>query len=280
MASNVIFSIETQVEMEGRQLKAIKPNKDGVYTGIPLTVLGTNSRNMVNYDTQSVIQCLTDPKGRFAANIATGDMEGEWGHPFLSGDKTIDRLLHIERTRVSHRIVKVYGKKDDSTGLTMIYGDIKPFGPYGEYLKKSFEDPTQNTSFSLRSAAIKTGVENGITNKRMLALVTFDAVDGPGFLRASKRFRDPEASNENLQIISEESKKLDASIECTKEQFLKTQKSLKDAGVESVVLTDQRVLDAFCCDKVTIVNRAVSRLKGNYFSDGEQVSVFDMCFGV
>ena len=87
MADNVIFSISTEMEMEGRKLKAIKPDKDGIYRGIPLTVIGVNSRNNVNYEKESVMQCLTDAQSRFAANVKTGDMEGEWGHPFLQGEK-------------------------------------------------------------------------------------------------------------------------------------------------------------------------------------------------
>ena len=78
MDSKVVFSISTDLEFRGRQLKAIKPDKDGVYKGIPLTVIGLNSRNGVNYDRDSVISCLTDPKSRFVMNVKSGDLEGEW----------------------------------------------------------------------------------------------------------------------------------------------------------------------------------------------------------
>lgn len=250
MSSNVVFSISTEMEMEGRQLKAVKPNKDGIYEGIPLAVLGCKSRNNVTYETDSVISCLTDGSGRFASNVATGDMEGEWGHPFLHGDATLDRLLYIDRTRLSHYFTKVYGKKTDD-GLIMIYGDVKPFGPYGQYLKESFEDPNRNTSFSLRSAAVKTGVSNGVTNKKMLALITFDAVDGPGFLKASKRFRDPDVATESLGLDLDPYRGYDVEIPVDREKFMHAQESLKTAGLESLI-TSQAILDAFQCDKVII----------------------------
>ena len=48
MDKQVVFSISTQLEMEGRQLQAIKPDKNGVYKGIPLTVIGVASRNRVD----------------------------------------------------------------------------------------------------------------------------------------------------------------------------------------------------------------------------------------
>lgn len=280
MANNLVFSISTQMEMEGRQLKALKPNKDGIYTGIPLTVIGCDSRNKVNYEKESVLKCLTDVSGRFAANVATGDMEGEWGHPFLAGDKCLDRLLHIERTRLSHYFTRVYGK-DVGNDIIMIYGDVKPFGPYGQYLRESFEDPCRNTSFSLRSAAAVTGNKNGIVQKKMIALVTFDAVDGPGFLKASKRFRDEDVAIESFGSKAAEdlASAYNVDISVTKPEFLKTQESLKIAGQESII-TDQRILDAFGCDKITIRDKVVSRV-GRHFLDenGKAISLFDQCFG-
>ena len=98
MAENVIFSISTEMEMEGRQLKAVHPNKDGVFTGIPLTVIGCNSRNNVNYERESVLKCLTDENSRFAANIKTGDMEGNGVILF----STVTRTLVVFSTSIEH----------------------------------------------------------------------------------------------------------------------------------------------------------------------------------
>jgi hypothetical protein len=279
--NNVVFSISTQMEMEGRQLKALKPNKDGVYTGIPLTVIGCDSRNNCSYEKQSVLQCLTDMKSRFAANVTTGDMEGEWGHPFLAGDTSLERLLFIDRKNVSHFFTKVYGV-DCGNDIIMIYGDVKPFGPYGKYLEDSFQDGMRNTSFSLRSAAAKIGTKNGIVQKKMLSLVTFDAVDGPGFLKASKRFRDPNVATESYGIALDPSRKFDvADVELTadKEQFLKTQEKLQSVGQESII-TDQRILDAFMCDKITLRDTVLTRGTSTkvFTSEGKPVSLFDMCF--
>lgn len=278
MANNVVFSISTQTEMDGRQLKALKPNKDGIYTGIPLTVIGCNSRNNVSYEKESVLKCLTDAQSRFAANVATGDMEGEWGHPFLSGQNCLDRLLYIDRTRVSHYFTKVYGK-DVGNGLLMIYGDVKPFGPYKQHLIDSFEDASRNTSFSLRSAAVKTGMRDGITQKKMLALVTFDAVDGPGFLNASKRYRDPDVAAENFAVNLDPKNHYDVEIVASKDDYLKSQESLKVAGLESII-TDQAVLDAFQCDKVTIrENVFVRNAKGDLVDkNGIRPSLFGLMF--
>lgn len=278
MADNVIFSISTEMEMEGRALKAIKPDKDGIYRGIPLTVIGVNSRNNVNYEKESVMQCLTDAQSRFAANVKTGDMEGEWGHPFLQGEKCLDRLLWIDRARVSHYFTRVYGKEEN--GIIIVYGDVKPFGPFKQSLIDSFEDPNRNTSFSLRSAAVKTGQDAaGIVQKRMLALVTFDAVDGPGFLMASKRFQDKAVATESMQVTLKP-KILNVDFSVNRKQFMDATEYRKAAGMESIVL-DQRVLDAFGCDKITIKEKVVSYAGHNQFVDdkGVNTSLFDACFG-
>lgn len=278
MAGNVVFSISTEMEMDGRQLKAVKPNKDGIYTGIPLTVIGCDSRNHVNYEKESVLSCLTDATSRFCANVKTGDMEGEWGHPFLSGEGSLDRLLYIDRKNISHYFTKVYGKEEN--GLIIIYGDVKPFGPYKQSLIDSFEDPNRNTSFSLRSAAKIIGRSpSGVVQKRMLALVTFDAVDGPGFLMASKRYRDPDVATESMHIDTTD-KLLNIDLSVTRKQFLDSQEYRKAAGFETISIVDQRVLDAFECDKVTVKNKVILPTGHKQFVDetGKSVSLFDMCF--
>lgn len=279
MADNVVFSITTELEMDGRQLKSVKPDKNGIYKGIPLTVIGCNSRNNVNYEKESVLRCITDPNSRFCANVKTGDMEGEWGHPLLNGEKGLDRLLYIDRARVSHRFTKVYGKEEN--GLIIIYGDVKPFGPFKQCLIDAFEDPNLNASFSLRSAARKIGQDpSGIIQKEMLALVTFDAVDGPGFLMASKRYQDPSVATESMEVLSNNNI-LNVDFKVNRKQYLDATVYRKAVGFETV-LTDQRVLDAFGCDKITIKEKVSLKYVGhNQFVDmqGKNVSLFDTCFG-
>ena len=272
----VVFSISTDLEFRGRQLKALKPDANGVFTGIPLTVIGMNSRNNVNYDRASVIDCLTNENSRFCMNLRSGDLEGEWGHPLFSVDpkKMINRLLYLDRGRVSHHFTKVYAKETDNGNL-IVYGDVKPSGPYGKYLKENFEDPTRNTSFSLRAATIVTRKEGGITYKRMLAMLTFDAVDGPGYVEASKRFRDP--SLEGLGIHVDDN---NVDINVSKEDFLEATEALKSSGLESKIV-DQAVIDAFGCDEVVVKEKVLRKVDGRVFvdCDGNRVSIFDRAFG-
>ena len=264
MEKQVCFSISTELEMEGRQLQAVKPDKNGVYKGIPLTVIGVASRNKVDYTRESVLACITNLQGRFAANVQSGDMEGEWGHPLIKTKDDLPRVLYIDRTRVSHYFTKVYGVETDNT--IMVYGDIVPYGPYGQYLKESFEDGRRNTSFSLRSAARVIGQSGPNTRKEMLALVTFDAVDGPGFLKASKRFRDQDASNESIDIT------------VGKQDYASAMEALQSVGHESII-QDQQVLDAFGCDSVRVKNIIMTRAPGNQLvSEKGNVSIFGALF--
>ena len=142
MAENVIFSISTELEFRGRELKALKPNKDGVYTGIPLSLIGTASRNNMVYERESFMECLTDPRSRFVMNLKSGDLEGEWGHPLLSVDpkEMVQRLLYLDRTKVSHHFTRIYAKEDKQSGYTILYGDVKPSGPFKQSLIDNFED--------------------------------------------------------------------------------------------------------------------------------------------
>ncbi len=277
---NVLFSISTDLEFRGRELKALKPDKNGVYKGIPLSVIGMKSRNNMVYERESVMECLTDPKSRFVMNLKSGDLEGEWGHPLLDTDpkKCVQRLLYLDRTRVSHHFTRIYAKEDKDSGYAIIYGDVKPSGPYKQTLDDNFQDPTRNVSFSLRAATVVTRQDHGVTYKRMLAMFTFDAVDGPGYVEASKRFQDM-ASQEGLSVLPSADLSGDVDVSVNKNDFLKAMKSLETSGMESNIV-DQRVLDAFGCDEIKVRDRVLRPLRGGYFADasGRKVSLFDAAF--
>lgn len=277
--SKVVFEVATEMVMNGRELKALTPDKNGVYTGIPLMLIGAPSRNNVMYDVESVKECMTNPRSRFVMNLKSGDLEGEWGHPLLScKDKAemLQRLLYLDRKCVSHVFTKVYAK-DAGNGTLIVYGDVKPSGPYGDVLDKNFRDPVRNVSFSLRSATEVTGTNNGIVNKRMLTLFTIDAVDGPGYAEACKRFRDP--SLESLGARFDGSNTVECAV--TKRDLRNATESLKFSGQESK-LVDQRILDMLECDSVVIKETPLRRIGAKGFADekGNRVSLFDRAFGL
>lgn len=247
MDNNMVFSISTQMVLEGRELKSVEPDSEGVYRGIPLTAIGINSRNNVNYDPRSVVRCITTVTNRFNVNLVEGNLEGEWGHPLVTKKEELPRLLYIDRTRISHYFRHVYAKKSASGDYIIVYGDLVAFGPYGQYLRESFADKKRNTCFSLRSAAKVTGTDGPITYKEMLALVTFDAVDGPGFAIAGKRNSDIDAV-QSMEAID---------IPADREDLKASMEALKLSGVESII-TDNQLLDIFQSNQIRIRENVVA----------------------
>lgn len=189
----LVMSISTmEVDDGGAELKSLHPDQNGIFRNIPMMVLGETSRNGEYYDPRSAQEAMTNEKTRFAANIKDGNQEGEWGHPFEKDN--LRRIVYIDRTRVSHFISGIRFHQTQN-GKTIVYGDVGPTGPFGQYLKESFEDPNRNTSFSIRALSQKLGKNK----KAVKIMVTFDAVDGPGFKEASKRYAD-QAAIEDLSV--------------------------------------------------------------------------------
>jgi hypothetical protein len=97
---------------------------------------------------------------------------------------------------------------------------------------------------------------------------------------ASKRYRDPSIATENFEAKVEKAR-LNVDFKVNRKQFLDVQEARKAAGLESVIV-DQRVLDAFGCDKITIKEKVTVKYAGHkQFVDmeGKNISLFDTCFG-
>ena len=184
--SKISFDISSALMSPNNQ-KSLKPDKDGVYRGIPFMVLGKVSANKKEYEINSMVEAIADPKSMFYRKLVSGQLEGEWWHPLTGNDEAaLTRIVKIERNNVSHHIHRVYTGEPTEQGHIIVYGDIEPTGPYGQYLKESLENPRMNTAFSLRSLVSTLGEKDGIVKQRVIVLVTIDAVDAPGYAEASK----------------------------------------------------------------------------------------------
>jgi hypothetical protein len=209
--ANLEFSIQTLQTTAGGSLRSVKPDKNGIINRFPVAVIGKPSRNNVLYDPNSFVAAVTDSRGRFVKNLTEGNLEGEWGHPKLTGNDKVDvmRTLTIDRSLVSHYFTKLWTEPVGGSQYTLVYANVAPFGPYGRYLKESFEDPNRNTAFSLRSLTSEPKLlANGTQLKQIVALVTFDAVDGPGYEEASKRFMSQESLG--LQLVDTATMSIDS----------------------------------------------------------------------
>ncbi len=275
--SNLNFSIQTLVTTEGGSLKSVTPNKDGVYEGMPVAVMGIPSRNEAFYTPNSTMRAISDPKCRFYKNLTEGNLEGEWGHPELPADvkEAVRRTLRIDRKMMSHYFTRIFTKDSDCGQYVVIYADVVAAGPYGKFLTESMEDPKRNTAFSLRSITTKPRrLPNGVSSKDIISLVTFDAVDGPGFEQASKRFMANEGLG--LQLVDEDI--LDFSIESIEQdgEFAKV------VGFETAQC--QELLDIFEAQTVILTKEAT--IRGTYDSaknaivtpEGDSLSIFHSIF--
>lgn len=243
----LLISLQTVKTNQIGTLRAIEPDADGVYRGIPLAVLGAASRNQVCYDPKTGLEAMENPETAFYKKITGGGLDGEWGHPIIAGlpeNAALNRIAAVDDTRVSHFFPKIDIVKSDDGKCLIIKGDVKPYGPYGEFLTKSFADTLHDTAFSLRAlTSSPVRQPNNTLLKKVLAMVTYDAVSTPGYEIASKRSIATEGleilfEDENLQIIPTA-------------ELLDTDHAFYDTiGYENI--NCQQVKDILCSDDVTV----------------------------
>jgi hypothetical protein len=188
MNEQLSFSIQT-IHTSGSGFKAIKPDARGIYKGVPVAIIGKPSRNRVLYDPASFKDSIVNPNTRFYKALVGGGLEGEWGHPITAGmtnQVAIQRMMEVDKTKVSHYFTRIFCKQSADGQYTVVYGDIVPDGPYGQYLAASFADTRRNSAFSLRSLTSEPIESRGVFLKKILALITFDGVSIPGFEEACK----------------------------------------------------------------------------------------------
>lgn len=185
------FSIQTVRTTGVGKLAAMKPDKDGFYCGVPMTVLGIPSRNNMVYDPTSLVNAMTNPKSRFYQALRSGGLDGEYGHPdivSLQGRSMLRRLAIIDPKLVSHCFRRVWCEKSHDGQTWVVLADVKPTGPYGKYLDEVFQDENHDTCFSLRTLTTEPVIKDGIGYKQVAMMVTYDYEPVPGFEAASKRY--------------------------------------------------------------------------------------------
>ena len=211
----ISFVVDVLHVRAGRKLGAIRPNEDGYYT-IPLAVLGTPTDNRTYYEVQDFVDQLTSPTSVINRCLTDGKLYGEYGHPpinVMPDNLIIPRLMMIDEKNVSHHISKIWSGDKLENGGRIIYGLVKPSGPYAESLRQNLDDSCMNTSFSLRSIA-KSRQENGLTRRQIKHLITFDYVNAGGYNEASKRFSPAVESLVDIDLINNNIRITESAMEC------------------------------------------------------------------
>lgn len=188
---NLQFRVDIMTVQNGRKLRGMKPDENGFYNNVPLTCLGTESRNRTAYDVASFVRQIRDPSCVFNELLTTGQMYGELGHPNVIGlkqDEQFQRLLKVDEDRVSHLFGSIYTGKTLENGGVVLEGSVRPHGKQGQWVKESLEDPYANTAFSLRAITETrpNAGRGGVPLRYMKKLVTFDYVGAGGYREASK----------------------------------------------------------------------------------------------
>lgn len=170
----------------------LKPDAQGYYR-VVLGALEYPNSVGATYKLEAAKKLFEDKSSSFMRQIKAGNLRGELGHPKPDYSRPMSeylaRTLAIEETNISHHIRNVWIDVNavDSHGkpFVAIYGDVKPCGEKGKYLKEILDDPNQNCSFSIRSLADSV-VRNGRVEKNLIRIITWDMVNDPGLDKASK----------------------------------------------------------------------------------------------
>lgn len=201
--SHIQFRVDTMMVQDGKTLKAATPDEHGYFVGMPVAGLGFPTRNKTYYEVNSFANCINSPNSTFRRRLNSGSLYGEIGHPNIAGltkEEVARRMLNIDEKNyaVFYRNVYISPEKLPNGGK-LILADIKPFGPGEDMVRKNFEDPYMNTSFSLRSIT-QSRPHNGLSYRVMTNLITFDWVGAGGYGEASKRYS---PSLENLESVED-----------------------------------------------------------------------------
>ena len=249
--NKVYFAVQVLDQLDGKKLRALRPDENGYYQ-VVLAMLDATSRNNAYYDVDSLVREINEPSSVFNQTLTQGNLRGEWGHPPM--DSTLERIQTIDESRISHHISRLWTGDRTERGIPL-YGSIRPSGPFKQVLEDSLLNPKENTTFSLR-CLMKQRVD--AVNKRMhrtvTRLVTFDYVNMPGYMEASKWFA-PGTESFNGYMT-----------EITPDQIFDDQGKI--VGLES--WSDQELADLFGVHEVQIGNLRMSAYRsgtGTYYDE-------------
>ena len=104
MSSRLSFVIETMEVIDGHKLKSAHPDKHGYYT-VPLAVVGVVTQNRTYYIPEYFIESMVGSKSPFALQVRSGNMFGEFGHPFT---KDLERIGIVMESNWCNHIRRVF----------------------------------------------------------------------------------------------------------------------------------------------------------------------------
>lgn len=167
----------------------LKPDEAGYYK-VPLGAFNVVNSAGMFYDAPSAVSFFEEGSV-LMRKLRKGVLRGEYNHPKKESGQDmagyLARIRTVDPDRVAFHIRNLEldpGAKDEKGNpIVMVIGEIKPCGPYGEYVRKSLDNEHENTHFSLR-ALTADDVSAGIKYTR--DIVTWDFVEEGGISIAHK----------------------------------------------------------------------------------------------
>lgn len=172
------------------QVSKMKADANGYYRVI-LGGFNLANQSGIPYPLTDSVKALYAKGSVIRRRMETGLCKGEIDHPKLFGmsqEQIIHRLSIIEPTLVSHHIksMELVDKKDENgKEIVVVYGEVKPSGPYTESLRQSLDNPEENVAFSIRSFC-KMTMWKGKLSRIVTDVLTYDHVSEPGIKLANQ----------------------------------------------------------------------------------------------
>lgn len=189
-----MLTLESSVTYTEVQLEKGKPDEEGYYD---VTFGGLNVVNSAGefYPMTSEVKKLFAESSTLQTKVKEGQLRAEWGHPKYDGLSTKQRTVraltidekstcgHIKEVSVADTPTRISGQPQP---VYLITGKIRPEGPFGPSLKSTLENANSNTSFSIRAFFKQIEPANGMVQKPLGHIVTWDFVNSPGIPFATK----------------------------------------------------------------------------------------------
>lgn len=121
-----------------------------------------------------------------------GNLKGEFDHPAIQPGQSLDSFIarwkHIQAGNIAVHIKSVrleWSKDDKGRNIVLVYGMIKASGAKSSEVNEVFSNTEENAAMSGRFICDPVMV-NGVRNKMITEIITWDFVNEPGIAVASK----------------------------------------------------------------------------------------------
>lgn len=184
-------------------------DKNGYYD-VPLGALNVFNSGQEYYPYEESKQ-LFEKSGLLMRRVEKGVLRGELGHPKMlpgmSMAQFMNRCSHIYEQSWCFHLSQVWldhesMKDQHGKSIVAIMGKAKGCGPFASTFDESMKNSMENTCFSVRSFT-DDYVRNGMVQKVIKEVVTWDLVNEPGIAQATK-YNAPTLESDSLIIQKSE----------------------------------------------------------------------------